>query len=123
MTPDTANFIREALTLDADQRAVVANVLIESLHEGPDTGEIDEAWHEEVNRRLTEVRDGSVELVDADDHYARLRDSLTALRSAADEGWADARAGRYVDARLEELNEFIQGLGEAAVPNVADNDH
>ncbi|MCI9888612.1 addiction module protein [Micrococcales bacterium 31B] len=75
MAPDTANLIRDALALDADQRAVVANALLESLHAG---GEVDAAWRVEATRRLAEVRAGAVELTDADEHYARLRASLTA---------------------------------------------
>lgn len=78
MTPDTATLIRDGLALDADQRAVVANALLESLHDAGDTGEIDAAWRAEATRRLTEVRAGAVELVDADEHYERLRASLTA---------------------------------------------
>lgn len=78
MTPNPATVIRDALALDADQRAVVANALLESLHDSGDTGEVDAAWRAEVTRRLAEVRAGAVELVDADEHYARLRASLTA---------------------------------------------
>ncbi len=78
MAPDPATSIRDALALDADQRAVVANALLESLHDADDTGEVDAAWRAEGTRRLAEVRTGAVELVDADEHYARLRASLTA---------------------------------------------
>lgn len=78
MAPDTAGLIRDALALDADQRAVVANALFESLREAGDTGEVEAAWRAEATRRLAEVRAGAVELVDADEHYTRLRASLTA---------------------------------------------
>lgn len=78
MAPDTATLIRDALALDADQRAVVANALLESFHGTGDTDEVDAAWHAEATRRLAEVRAGAVELVDADEHYARLRASRTA---------------------------------------------
>ena len=78
MTPNPATVIRDALALDADQRAVVANALLESLHDSGDTGEVDEAWRAEVTRRLAERRAGGVELVDADERYDRLRASLTA---------------------------------------------
>lgn len=77
MAPDTATLIRDALALDADQRAVVANALLESFHDAGDADEVDAAWRAEATRRLTEVRTGSVESVDADEHYARLRASLT----------------------------------------------
>lgn len=78
MTPDTATLIRDGLALDADQRAVVANALLESLHDTGDTSEVDAAWRAEATRRLAEVRSCAVELVDADEHYDRLRASLTA---------------------------------------------
>ena len=77
MTPDTATLIRDGLALDADQRAVVANVLLESLHDAGDTSDGNGAWRAEATRRLAEVRAGAVELADADEHYARLRASLT----------------------------------------------
>ncbi|WP_256837796.1 addiction module protein [Ornithinimicrobium faecis] len=41
-------------------------------------GEVEAAWRAEATRRLAEVRSGAVELVDADEHYARLRAALTA---------------------------------------------
>ncbi len=77
MAPDTQALIRDALALDADQRAVVAHALLESLHDAADTGEVEAAWRAEATRRLAEVRTGAVELVNADEHYARLRASLT----------------------------------------------
>ncbi len=76
MAPDPATLIRDAL--DADQRAVVANALLGSLHEADNTGAVDAAWRAEATRRLAEVRAGEVELVDAYERYARLRASLTA---------------------------------------------
>jgi putative addiction module component (TIGR02574 family) len=78
MAPDTAALIRDGLALDADQRAVVANALLESLHDAGSAGEVDAAWRAEAARRLAEVRAGAVEAADADEHYARLRASLTA---------------------------------------------
>lgn len=76
MAPDTATLIRDGLALDADQRAVVANALFESLPEAGDARDVDAAWRAEATRRLAEVRTGVVELADADEHYARLRASL-----------------------------------------------
>lgn len=78
MAPDPASLLRDALALDLDQRAVIVGVLLESLHDEGHSGEVDAAWHAEAVRRLTEVRDGAVEFVDPDEHYARLRASLTA---------------------------------------------
>ena len=79
MAPDTQTLIRDALALDVDQRALVANALLESLHvEGAATDEVEAAWRAEAIRRLAEVRSGAAQLVDADEHYAALRASLTA---------------------------------------------
>jgi putative addiction module component (TIGR02574 family) len=77
-TPDTATLIRDGLALDPDQRAVVANALFESLHDAGDASEVDASWRAESTRRLAEVREGAVELLDADEHYERLRATLTA---------------------------------------------
>lgn len=77
MAPNAAALLRDALALDADDRALVANALIESLHDTDDAGSVDAVWRVEATRRLAEARDSSVELVDADEHYARLRASLT----------------------------------------------
>lgn len=78
MAAEIATLIQEGLALDVDQRAVVANALFASLHETGDVDEVDAAWRAEATRRLAEARSGAVELVDADEHYAKLRASLTA---------------------------------------------
>jgi hypothetical protein len=76
MTPDTRALLRDALALDADQRAVVAHSLLASLHPSIAADDTDDTWRSEVERRFRDVREGAAELVDADDHYARLRASL-----------------------------------------------
>lgn len=78
MASDPATVIRDALALDADQRAFVANALLESLRGEDGLEDVDAAWSAEATRRLSEVRAGAVEPVDADEHYASLRASLTA---------------------------------------------
>nr|WP_108870965.1 addiction module protein [Tessaracoccus timonensis] len=75
MTTTAEALLRDALALDADQRAVVANALFESLDDEAATAS-DAAWRREASRRLAEIRRDAVELEDADEHYARLRASL-----------------------------------------------
>lgn len=71
--------VHEGPGVRRDGRGVpVTNSPSESLHEAADTNEVDATWRAEATRRLTEVRAGAVELVDADEHYAGLRASLTA---------------------------------------------
>lgn len=76
MEPDTATLIREALALDVDQRALVANTLLASIHDSGNADGVDDTWRIEVAKRLDEMRSGTVELIDADEHFARLRASL-----------------------------------------------
>lgn len=59
----------EARNLPRDERARLAEALLASLE---DEGEIEEAWREEIRRRLDAVRDGSVEMIPAEEVYARL---------------------------------------------------
>lgn len=77
MTEETAALLRDVLALDADQRAVVANALLKSLHGSEEASDLDDAWRAEVERRLDDVRSDAVELVDTDEHYSRLRTSIT----------------------------------------------
>lgn len=77
MATHTEHLIRDALALDADQRAVVANALFESFHGPVNADEVDIAWRTEASRRLDEVRGGQVEPVAADEHYDHLRASLS----------------------------------------------
>ena len=77
MTDHAAELIREGLALDPDQRAIVANTLLDSIHAGQASSEVADAWHVEAAERLREIRAGAVEAVDADEHYARLRASIT----------------------------------------------
>lgn len=63
----------EALKLPRPERARLAEVLISSLDED---AEIEEAWREEIERRVTELRDGSVSTVPAEEVFRQL-DELT----------------------------------------------
>ena len=60
----------EALRLPVHERARLAEELISSLDED---AEIEAAWAEEIQRRLEDLRQGRVELVDADEVIARAR--------------------------------------------------
>jgi putative addiction module component (TIGR02574 family) len=81
MAPEAAELIKAGLALDPDERAVVANRLLASLHHdhgGDDQVAVDAAWRDEITRRLDEFQDGSVTPVDADEHYAQLRARIAA---------------------------------------------
>ncbi|MDO5628559.1 MAG: addiction module protein [Mobilicoccus sp.] len=76
MASDPATLIRDALALDVDTRAILAHALLGSLHDAEAAGDADSVWHEEAIDRLAQVRAGTVQPTDADEHYARLRASL-----------------------------------------------
>lgn len=72
MTDKSKVVLEEALKLTANERAEVAEQLIASLDEVPDT-DVEQAWQEEIRRRLQQVERGEVELIDSDTVMAELR--------------------------------------------------
>jgi len=63
----------EALKLEPGERAALAQRLLASLEEDAD---IEEAWAEEVERRIAEVEKGAVQLIPIDEALARVRAAL-----------------------------------------------
>lgn len=63
----------EALKLTAGERAAFAQVLPASLDED---AEIEEAWAEEIERRVAEIESGAVKLVPMAEALAQVRASL-----------------------------------------------
>ena len=57
--------LRAALSLSPDERATLADHLLASL-DGPNKKEIDAAWVEEAERRMREIDEGKVELIDGE---------------------------------------------------------
>lgn len=62
----------EALKLSRRERARLAEALISSLDED---SEIEEAWRQEIVRRLEELRDGSVSTIPSDEVFRELDDA------------------------------------------------
>jgi putative addiction module component (TIGR02574 family) len=54
-----------ALSLPPGERAMLADHLLSSL-DGPNEKEIEVAWAEEAERRMREIDEGKVELIDAE---------------------------------------------------------
>ena len=61
----------EALRLPRPERARLAEVLILSLDED---AEIEQAWREEIERRLAELRAGSVSTIPSEEVFRELDD-------------------------------------------------
>ncbi|HYI10227.1 MAG TPA: addiction module protein [Thermoanaerobaculia bacterium] len=71
MARDLKELIREAVELPESDRATLAGVMLGSLEPEP-TPEIKAAWSREIERRVREIDDGSVELIDWEDVRAEL---------------------------------------------------
>lgn len=71
MPRDLKELIRETVELPESDRATLAGVLIESLDPKP-TPEVKAAWSREIERRVREIDDRTVELVDWEDVRAEL---------------------------------------------------
>ncbi len=65
----------EALALPSEQRALLADRLVESL-DAAEANRLDRLWAAEAKRRRDEVRHGIVQTIPGDEALARVRRSL-----------------------------------------------
>ncbi len=68
-----ADLVEQLLELPAVERAEAAHALLVSLHGEDDPKQVERAWRTEIQRRLQEVHDGSVELEDGPTVMRELR--------------------------------------------------
>lgn len=72
MTEKSQVVLKEALKLTANERAEVAEQLIASLDEAADT-DVEQAWQEEVQRRLQQLERGEVKAIPWEEVQRRLQ--------------------------------------------------
>lgn len=78
----TSEVLSAALSLGAQQRSEIAHQLLLSLEpEGVDEN-VEQAWAEEIRRRLQAIRSGQTTLSDWDEALAGIRGELGAKGSA-----------------------------------------
>jgi putative addiction module component (TIGR02574 family) len=70
MSPEISELLKRALALPVDERAALANTLLDSL-EGPDES-VQEAWDEEVARRIKDLKAGKAVTVPWDQLHREL---------------------------------------------------
>jgi len=58
MSPEVSDLLKRALALPVDERAALANTLPDSL--GTTNQSVQEAWDEEVARRMEDLKAGKV---------------------------------------------------------------
>jgi putative addiction module component (TIGR02574 family) len=71
MARDLKEILREAVELPDSDRATLAGAMIESL-DPKSTPEIKAAWSREIERRVREIDDGTVELISWEEIRAEL---------------------------------------------------
>ena len=78
MPPAFEALLDQALKLPEEERGELATRLLRSLEpddgDEPDAQEWEAMWSSELDHRIREIRDGTVELVDGDDVLAELRE-------------------------------------------------
>jgi putative addiction module component (TIGR02574 family) len=76
-----AQLLDEAIELEAEDRAALAVLLLESLEPESEEG-LDEAWTAEVRRRMAEIDSGAVKTVSWEEVGMALDDDASASTSA-----------------------------------------
>jgi len=71
MHATVAELTREALDLSEDQKVTLAHKLLSSI-EPAETAENEAAWDSEIQRRISDFRQGLVKTVPADEVFADL---------------------------------------------------
>jgi len=56
MSPEVSDLLRRALALSVDERAALANTLLDSIETANES--VQEAWDEEVARRIADLKAG-----------------------------------------------------------------
>jgi putative addiction module component (TIGR02574 family) len=72
MTDKSQAIVEQALKLSPTERAEVAEKLIVSLDEVPDT-DVEQAWQEEIQKRLRQIDRGEVTTIPWEEVQRRLR--------------------------------------------------
>ena len=75
MASTLSDLKKKAAQLPEKERAELALSLIESL-DGPADPDVEEAWAQEIERRVRHVEKGEAELIPAEEVFARIRRRL-----------------------------------------------
>ena len=76
MSPKAENVVTSALRLPRQDRAFIAEKLLESLDEG-ETFEISAAWQAEIQRRRQELKTGQVKAIPGDQVFDEIGQELS----------------------------------------------
>jgi putative addiction module component (TIGR02574 family) len=76
MTPQVSEVLEKALALSTQERGLLIDQLIESLDEGPAEEGVEEAWSQEIKRRVDDIRSGKAEMIPGEEVRRRLAAKL-----------------------------------------------
>ncbi len=71
MSPELDELLKRAMALPPEDRAAMANSLLESLDETADE-DAEAAWDDEIKRRVDDIRSGRVKTIPGEQVLARL---------------------------------------------------
>jgi len=72
ITSRVSEVLEKALALSTQERGLLIDHLIESLDEGPAEEGVEEAWGDEIKRRVDEIRSGKVQMISGEEVRRRL---------------------------------------------------
>jgi putative addiction module component (TIGR02574 family) len=70
MSPEVSDLLKRALSLPVDERAALANTLLDSLDQADDS--VQEAWDKEVARRMKDLEAGRAVTVPSEELHQKL---------------------------------------------------
>jgi putative addiction module component (TIGR02574 family) len=77
---DLGHVLPQALELPRDDRTRLAVLLLESIEASEQDGDVEDAWLDEITRRLDEHEKGTVQAIPAEVVFAEARDRLKRAR-------------------------------------------
>ncbi len=72
LTPQVSEVLEKALALSTQDRGLIIDRLIESLDNEPAEEGVEEAWSEEIKRRVDDIKSGRVEMIPGEEVHRRL---------------------------------------------------
>lgn len=75
MNPEVSDLLKRALALSVDERAALANTLLDTLESTNESASVSEAWDAEVARRIEDLKAGKAVTVP----WEELRRELLAM--------------------------------------------
>ena len=71
----TDDLFDEAVSLPVEERTLLVDKLLQSLN--PALSDIDKLWAEEAEKRLKEIREGSVKTIPGDEVFSKIRERFS----------------------------------------------